>query len=99
MSILRHPCLDGLSLTFEVLNTALEFSLVVVRELQRVREKRGISKRQLALKSGVSRSAILQIESGEHKPSLYIIQALASALGCKLSTLIAKAEKEMAGKR
>jgi len=78
------------------IHLALEFSKIVVRELQRVREKRGVSKKQLSEKSGVSRAAITMIEAGERNPSLYVMQALASALGCKLSTLIAKAEKEIA---
>ena len=81
------------------LNHAQQASRIAVDALKRLRLKRGMSQQKLADKVGISRVAVTLIEAGKRNPSFYVILALASALDCKLSTLTAKTEKEMAAKR
>ena len=48
--------------------------------LKEIREKKGLSIRQLALMSGISKSQISKIERGEAIPSILVLCQLADAL-------------------
>ena len=58
--------------------------------LREIREKKGLSLRQLAEKAGVDWSAINRIELGKATPKLATLEKLAEALGVSLRTLIEK---------
>lgn len=49
--------------------------------LKEVREKKGLSLRDLEKLSGISKSQISAIERGENMPTLYAICCIAAALG------------------
>lgn len=60
--------------------------------LRTLRERQGLSMRQLAEKSGVSAAEISRIESGfRQKPSPDLLRALAPALGVPYNTLMVEA--------
>lgn len=46
-----------------------------------LRERRGMTKAELAIKAGLSPSLITKIEKGENKPSLDSLEALCNVLG------------------
>jgi len=54
----------------------------------------GLSHEALAVAAGIDRSTVSLIESGKRTPSLTTAERLATALGEKLSDLIAEAEKQ-----
>ena len=47
-----------------------------------VRERQGVSKSELARRSGITRRAIINIENGKHYPHRKTLVKLAAALGC-----------------
>lgn len=65
----------------------------IVEQFAVLRKQRGFSHNVLAVKAGVTRSAISHIESGKRKPSLLLSLRLAHALEVELSDLIREAEK------
>lgn len=56
--------------------------------LRRVREKRGLSQRELARAAGMYHPAIHSIESGKRTPTLRTMRKLAQALAVKITDLI-----------
>jgi transcriptional regulator with XRE-family HTH domain len=54
-------------------------------KLRSIRDERGFSQRELAQKAGVSTNAVSLIERDENSPSVSTLQALAGALGVKMS--------------
>lgn len=75
-----------------IADTAIEFGKV----LRELRGSVALSQEALALQADVDRTFVSQIERGIRQPSLATIFKLASALGVKPSTLIAKVEKAVA---
>lgn len=63
------------------------------RRLRMLREARSWSLKRLSVQSGVSVAAIQKIESGETKPSLLTVLAIADALGESVDRLIAASRK------
>jgi transcriptional regulator with XRE-family HTH domain len=57
----------------------------LAREAFDLRKLRGMTQRQLALKSGLQQAEISRIEAGNSNPTLSTIAALAQALGAELS--------------
>jgi transcriptional regulator with XRE-family HTH domain len=55
--------------------------------IRRLREMRGLSRRQLARKSGVRRSTVAAIERGRHTPTLDELDAIAEAVDVEPETL------------
>lgn len=51
------------------------------------RQKRGFSQEELALESGLSRSAIWKIESGKVSPTIESLEKIAAALGMDFASL------------
>ena len=70
----------------------------VVERLRRERERRGLSQKKLAALSGVSRTAIVMIESGQRFPSLIICLRLADALGLRLENVLRSVSGSPGGK-
>lgn len=64
----------------------------IIKILKERRENQGVTHAALAVKAGLSRSAISHIESGVRKPSLLVALRMADALGIQLSDLLREAE-------
>jgi len=56
--------------------------------LKTLREQRDLSQEELAYNSGINRTYIGSIETGEYTPSLYIIWKLSQALNLSVSQLL-----------
>jgi transcriptional regulator with XRE-family HTH domain len=69
-------------------------SRAVADRLRLRRIAKGFSQGELAKATGLSRSAITMIENGQRNPTLMVCQALASALGVALSTILRQVERE-----
>lgn len=52
----------------------------IIYKIKEIRIERGLSIRELSLKSGVSKSEISYIETGKFHPTVFIICLLAEAL-------------------
>ena len=61
-------------------------------QLQEAREAVGLSQYGLAIRAGVSRDMIRDIERGESIPTLFLAARLAFALGMTLARFIARLE-------
>ena len=61
---------------------------VMAKRIKEWRAKRGLSQRDLADVSGVSREYIARIELGQHDPTLSTLEKLAKALGVKVGRLL-----------
>jgi transcriptional regulator with XRE-family HTH domain len=60
----------------------------MARRIKEWRAKRGLTQRELADGSGVSREYIARIELGQHDPTLSTLEKLAKALGVKVGRLL-----------
>jgi transcriptional regulator with XRE-family HTH domain len=56
----------------------------VSEKLRTIRKKNGLTQAELARRVGVSRSYINKIENGEAKPSLALLERIASILGVSI---------------
>jgi transcriptional regulator with XRE-family HTH domain len=56
--------------------------------LRQRRIRRGLTRAALANKVDVSPAMITYLEQGERRPSIELLDALASALGCRVADLI-----------
>ncbi len=65
--------------------------------LKELREQRLLSQRELAAKSGVSQTTIVNIETGKIRPHPSTLRKLADALGVEPAQLAAHLGKEGAG--
>jgi transcriptional regulator with XRE-family HTH domain len=63
-------------------------------ELQKAREKSGLTQEKLGFESGYHRTYISQLERGKKSPTLKAIFKIALALGLKASDLVAKIERK-----
>jgi len=68
-------------------------SLHVACLLKAEREKRGLSLKVLARKSGIARQTISYVEKEVQSPSLDTLLRITSALGVDLAKIIARAHK------
>jgi predicted transcriptional regulator len=57
-------------------------------ELRALREKKGVSQRELAERVGTTQSAIARLEAGSVSPSLPTLDKIAHALGAEVSLRI-----------
>lgn len=60
----------------------------VAFELRALREKRGLTQRELADRVGTTQSAIARLEAGHISPSLPTLDKVATALGAEVSLTI-----------
>ena len=56
--------------------------------IKKMREKRGLTQKNLADKIGVAQQHISRWETGKHRPSIDTVQKLAEILNCNISDLI-----------
>jgi XRE family transcriptional regulator, regulator of sulfur utilization len=73
---------------------AAEMNRRVSEALKRVRKARDLSLDQLALKSGVSRAALSQIEGGRTNPTLSVLWKVAMGLGIPFPELLEMPESK-----
>jgi DNA-binding XRE family transcriptional regulator len=60
----------------------------VSRQVILLRSREGISQEELARRVGTSKSAIVRLESGRHKPSMETLRRVAEAFGGRLAVTI-----------
>ncbi|MDK0862840.1 helix-turn-helix transcriptional regulator [Clostridium perfringens] len=60
---------------------------LVGENLRRIREEKKLSRRELAEKSGLSQSYIVQIEKGTKNPTLEVLKSLANSLNVRVEHL------------
>ncbi|KJS10656.1 MAG: hypothetical protein VR67_17375 [Peptococcaceae bacterium BRH_c8a] len=58
--------------------------------IKNIRKKKGFTQKALALKAGISRSYLCEIEQGYKQPSLATLSKIAMALGVSEATLLIK---------
>jgi transcriptional regulator with XRE-family HTH domain len=68
-------------------NDFKEVVLMNVR-IQKIRESKGVSRAELARKSGVALSHLNSIESGEKSPTIRILEKIATALNVSVAELL-----------
>lgn len=61
--------------------------------IKSVREERGLSQAAVAENSGISRTALSNIETGDARPNLDTVVAIAEALGVRAGELIESARE------
>jgi transcriptional regulator with XRE-family HTH domain len=76
------------------LRLAADLTEQVGRRVRALREARGLSLRDLALRSGVSAPMLSQVERGETSPTLSVAQRIAAGLDLPLSTLLRLDERQ-----
>jgi transcriptional regulator with XRE-family HTH domain len=64
-------------------------------ELTRLREKRGLSKNELSVRTGLARSFITTLEQGGASPSVETLGRIAFALGLSPGEILKRAEKRI----
>lgn len=70
----------------------LELSDAFAQVVKKHREQKGLSRSLLAEKSGLHQTYIGLLERGQRSPNLDTAQAIAKALGVKLSMIISASE-------
>lgn len=74
-----------------------ELQYAMHTQLKEWREKRGLSLRQLAAKSGVHHMSLFRLESGRLDPQLSTLLKLCDALGITLNQLVGVASRPRKG--
>jgi transcriptional regulator with XRE-family HTH domain len=73
----------------EVEDVSAELSVILGKNLRRLRTRRGHSLERLAKLSGVSRAMLGQIETGKSTPTISLLWKVATALDIPFATLLA----------
>ena len=66
----------------------MEISAIIGNNLQQLRKEQGLSLDQLALKTGVSKAVLSQLENGKVNPTINTIWKIATALHVTYSALL-----------
>ena len=66
-------------------------------EIHELREKRGLSQRELAERLGTTQSAVARLEAGNVSPSLPTLDKVAEALGVELVVSFVDLDDRIAG--
>jgi transcriptional regulator with XRE-family HTH domain len=66
-------------------------------EIHELREKRGLSQRELAERLGTTQSAVARLEAGNVSPSLPTLDRVAEALGVELVVSFVDLDERIAG--
>jgi transcriptional regulator with XRE-family HTH domain len=66
------------------------------KRLRQLRERAGLSQRELSIKADVGAMACSRVERGAVQPTLSTLQAFARALDCTVDDLLAEPEPEEA---
>jgi XRE family aerobic/anaerobic benzoate catabolism transcriptional regulator len=64
------------------------FAAEVGRLVRRSRARRGVTRRQLAVESGISERYLAQIEGGQGNPSVIVLRAIAQAMEMHITALL-----------
>jgi XRE family aerobic/anaerobic benzoate catabolism transcriptional regulator len=64
------------------------FAAEVGRLVRRSRARRGVTRRQLAVESGISERYLAQIEGGQGNPSVIVLRAIAQAMEMQITALL-----------
>jgi transcriptional regulator with XRE-family HTH domain len=64
-------------------------------EIAKLRKDRGLSKNELAARTGLARSFVTEIEQGKTTPSVESLARIAFVLGISPGSLLKKAEKQL----
>lgn len=62
--------------------------MTVGRNIQMIRESRGLNQKETAERVGITQAALCQIERGTRNPSLQVAAGLAAVLGCKIERFL-----------
>ena len=76
----------------------MEISAIIGNNLQQLRKEQGLSLDQLALKTGVSKAVLSQLENGKANPTINTIWKIATALHVTYSALLGAAPGKMSKK-
>jgi transcriptional regulator with XRE-family HTH domain len=63
--------------------------------IKAIRKERGITQTDLALKAGMSRTYLADIEGNRYTPSLNILKVIADALNLRISDIIEEEDGEL----
>lgn len=63
-------------------------------DVRQVRQRVGISQKDLARKVGITQAFLSEVETGNKSPSLLTAAKLARALGCTIDELLGEKEDE-----
>jgi transcriptional regulator with XRE-family HTH domain len=72
-------------------------SIQLAMEIHGLREKRGLSQRELAERLGTTQSAVARLEAGNVSPSLPTLDKVAEALGVELVVSFVDLDDRIAG--
>ena len=72
-------------------------SIRLAMEIHALREKRGLTQRELAERLGTTQSAIARLEAGNIAPSLPTLDKVAAALGVELVVSFVDLDERIAG--
>lgn len=63
-------------------------------KIRELRERQGLTQEELGRKVGVSRQAILAVESEKFEPSIWLAHDIAAVFGCAIEEVFLFAESE-----
>ena len=87
-----HPPINSSSASSE------EFLVALGARVRELRHRRGMTRKQLALESGVSERHLAQLESGEGNISVLLLRRVATVVNSSLPELFGNNSQESAGK-
>ncbi len=67
--------------------------MTVGRNIQMIRESRGLSQKETAERVGITQAALCQIERGTRNPSLLVAAELAEVLECRIEAFLEGAQQ------
>lgn len=76
-----------------------DYYRILGEEISRLRSSRSINQEQLAEFLNISRPSVGNIENGRQKPSVYLLQLLASYFGKDVNDLLPSIPKQVNGTR
>lgn len=85
----KLPIAIGLVIQIELGYFLLRYLMTIRIVLKRTRQEQGLSREELAYKSGVSISYLIRLEQDRvTRPSLEILDALCKVLGCGINGIL-----------
>ncbi len=64
--------------------------ILILSNISKIRQEKGYSIRQLAYKTGISKSTIFRLENNQTKLYLELLEKISIALNCKIEDLYIK---------
>lgn len=75
------------------MNSEQEILKTIGREIQKIRDEKGLSQMDVAYNSEMSASHLSKIENGHMAPGILILIRIAKSMGVKLSVLLKEMDK------